>query len=152
MKIDRKESLFRSNRKTLVIVKLMLCVNMIMVLVIGVSFYVSNIDFFLIALLPILFIFLLILFMMVTVKNYEITEFGLCIEKNYVPWSDIVSLRMPFQSRRILLIIYEKRNKRKYVTLIANKIKDKSSFIPKTLQYDFQTEQARFGRLHRSYF
>jgi hypothetical protein len=40
-----------------------------------------------------------------------------------------------------------RNHKRKYATLIANTIKDKSSFIPKTLQYDFQTELEKYIRL-----
>ena len=137
----------RSNRKTVAITKFMLYFSIALVLIIvGVNFITLTFLSIVISFFGLLIIILSI-FMIITLKNYEVSECGICIGEINVPWNDILLLMMPFQSRRILLLIYKKRNKKKYVILIANTIKDKSLFFPETLRYDFQSELEKHIRL-----
>ncbi len=152
MTTEVKKELLCSNRKIIAINRLMLCVGIVMVLLLMcVAIYglcASGITFFtVIYLLLTLLTFIFIVFMILTVRNYEISEDGIYIEGKNVPWNNVRSLIMPFQSRRILLLIYKRKNKRKCATLIANTIKDKRSFFPKTLHYDFQTELEKYIRI-----
>lgn len=149
MSLIIKNELLRSNRKTIAVTKLMLCISMVMALfLMGLAFSTFTLTFistaiFLLALLTVI----LLILMIITLKNFEIYENGICIAGINIPWEDVMSLQMPFQHRRLLLLIYKERNKRKYAILIANKIKGKKSFIPKELFYGYQTELEKYIRL-----
>jgi hypothetical protein len=99
MPITIKDELLHSNRKTVAITKLMICISMVMALIlVGGAFYFFALTFLsiVIILLALVIVTLLIL-MIITLKNYEIYESGICLEEINVLWEDIISLQMPFQ-------------------------------------------------------